>query len=219
MIKERRLGWLNDVIRDKFIDSINVHDYFVSPAIPLSPHIYAFNVFGIIQLFKFGECSLSNQYKLSLDDKYFENKLKNFISSGAMVSSIASLLHRYKQNPDWNHKLTKFYGNFHVKNLYYVSAIIDTKHSIVQTCDSFNNHDESFTNTVTLMRKWIVESMSIIDYYINESNQGKHISLGSEDMRIADQMFVDDYDLLHTNNFMYMYKHEGILGMKGLPVQ
>ena len=90
-------------------------------------------------------CSNSNsssyQYKLSLDDKYFENKLKKFIRSGAMVSSIASL--------------TKLYGNLNVQNSHFVSIIINTKHHLVSTCDSFNNHNESFTNTVTLMRKWI----------------------------------------------------------------
>ena len=70
-----------------------------------------------------------------------------------MISMIASLLYLYKQNSDRNHNLTKLYGNLHVKNTHYVSVIIsiNTKHCLVQTCDSFNNHDNTFTNTVTLM--------------------------------------------------------------------
>ena len=142
-------------MRDIFIDSINLHNGFGSTTLPLSPPLYAVNVFGNIQLFKFGECSPSSQYTFSLNDAYFKNKLKNFISSGAMVSSTASLLYLYKQNPDQNYIRTKFYGNLHVQNSHYASVIIDTKHCVIQTCDSLNNHNESFTNTVTLMRKWI----------------------------------------------------------------
>ena len=194
VIKERRSGCLNDEIRDIFIDFINLHHGFGSSTLSSLPFIYAVNVFGIIQLFKFSEYSSSNHHKLSLDDKYFEIILKNFISSGDMVSLIASLLHLYKQNPDQNHKLTKFYGNLYVKNSHYVSVIIDTQHHLVQTCDSFNNNNDSFTNTVTLMRKWIAKMMSIIDCYINETNQDKNISYGSEDIRFADEMLDDDYD-------------------------
>ena len=43
------------------------------------------------------------------------------------------------------------------------------------------------------MRKWITKLMSIIDYYINETNLDKNISFGSEDMCIADQMLDNDY--------------------------
>ena len=135
MIKERRSGCLNDKIRDIYINSINLLNNFESTTLPSSPPLYVVNIFGIIQLFKFGECSPSNQYKFSLDDKYFENKMWNIISSGAMVSSITSLLHLYNQNPDQNHKLTKFYGNLHVQNSHYGSVIINTKHCLLQTCD------------------------------------------------------------------------------------
>ena len=69
------------------------------------------------------------------------------------------------------------------------------------------------------MRKWIAKMMSIIDYYINNSNQDKKISFASEDMHIADQMLYNDYDSLDTHNFLYMCKHEDISGMKDLPVQ
>ena len=54
VIKERRSGWLNDEIRDIFIDSIDLHNGFGSTTLPLSSPLYAVNVFGIIQLFKFG---------------------------------------------------------------------------------------------------------------------------------------------------------------------
>ena len=69
------------------------------------------------------------------------------------------------------------------------------------------------------MRKWIAELMSIIDYYINESNQDKHISFGSDDKRIADQMLDNDHDSLDTNNYFYMHQNKDITEMKGLPVQ
>ena len=44
--------------------------------------------------------------------------------------------------------------------------------------------------------------MSIIDYYINKTNQDKNISSGSEDRRIADQMIYDDYDSLDAGDFV-----------------
>ena len=115
-----------------------------------------------------------------------------------MVSSITLLLHLYKQNPDQNHKLTKFNGNLHVQNSHYISVIIDIKHRLISTGDSFNNHDEPFTNIAPLMRKWIAEMISIINYYINERNQEKNIAFGSEDIRIADQILNNDYDSLGT---------------------
>ena len=65
------------------------------------------------------------------------------------------------------------------------------------------------------MRKWIAKMMSIIDFYINETNEDKNISFGSEDMRIDDQMLDDDYDSLDTNNYIYMYQHEDTSRMKG----
>ena len=54
VIKERRSGSLNDEIRDFFIYSINLYHGFGSSMLPSSPSIYAANVFGINQLFKFG---------------------------------------------------------------------------------------------------------------------------------------------------------------------
>ena len=63
MIKERWPTWLNDKISGIFIDSINIHHGFGSSILPLSPSIYEVNVFGIIQLFKFGECYPSNHHK------------------------------------------------------------------------------------------------------------------------------------------------------------
>ena len=61
--------------------------------------------------------------------------------------------------------------------------------------------------------------MSIIDYYINETNQDKNILFGSENMRFDDKIVGDDYDSLDTSKFIYKYKHEDISGIKGLPVQ
>ena len=37
-------------------------------------------------------------------------------------------------------------------------------------------------------------------------------------MRIAYHIVDNDYDSLDTNNFLYMYQHEDISGIKGLPV-
>ena len=124
-------------------------------------------------------------------------------------------LHPFFKKSRSDHKLTKFYGNLFVQNSHYLTFIIDTKHRAVQTCDSLNNHDEFFTNSVTLMRKWIAKMMSIIDFYINETNEDKNISFESEDMRIDDQMLDDDYDSLDTNNYIYMYQHEDTSRMKG----
>ena len=105
------------------MDSINLHNGFGSTTLLSSPPLYAINVFGIILLFKFGVCSPSYQCKLSLDDKHFENKLKNFISSEVMVSSIASLIHLYKQNPYRNHKLTSFMAIF-MSKIHFMLALL-----------------------------------------------------------------------------------------------
>ena len=80
---------------------------------------------------------------MSLDDKCFENKLKKSISSGSTVLLNTSLLHLYKQNPNPNNKLMKFYGNLYVRNTHHISVTIDTEIWIDQPCKSFNHLDES----------------------------------------------------------------------------
>ena len=112
-----------------------------------------------------------------------------------MVSSIASL--------------TKLYGNLNVQNSHFVSIIINTKHHLVSTCDSFNNHNESFTNTVTLMHKWIAKFKSLITI-----STDKNILFVSEDMHIADQMLDDDHNSLDMNKYLYIYQHKDISGIK-----
>ena len=89
--------------------------------------------------------------KLSLDNEYFKNELKKFISPVSMVSSTASFLHFYKQNHNHNHKLHKFYGNLYVRNTSYISVVINTKRQLVQTCDSLHNQNGAFTNIATFI--------------------------------------------------------------------
>ena len=63
-----------------------------------------------------------------------------------------------------------------------------------------------FTNSATLMRNWIAKLISIIDHLINETNEDKNISFGSEDISLANQTFDGDFDALDTNKIVYMYK-------------
>ena len=101
---------LNDEVLNLFIESINLHDGFESNELPTNPLIYAVPVFDIVKLFKFGVCNPNNQYKLSLDDKHFDMKLKNHISLGYTSSLIATLLHQHQTSKD-DH-ITKFYVIF-----------------------------------------------------------------------------------------------------------
>ena len=104
-------------------DSINRHNGFTTNKFPQNPPLYAVNIFGIIQLFKYGECSPSNQYCLNIHDVDFEKKLKHYISNGAMVSSIANIMEIYKLNP--KHNLTRYFGTLYVNQMHYVSIFID----------------------------------------------------------------------------------------------
>ena len=55
------------------------------------------------------------------------------------------------------------------------------------------------------MRKWVAKLMSIIDYYINETNQDKNISFRFEDIHFADQIVNDYYYSLDTKYSIYIY--------------
>ena len=179
IVKDRSNGMLNDELLDLFIDSINLHNGFESNELPNNPPIYAVPVFGIMQLFKVGECHPNNQYNLSLDDENFDMKLKNYVSLGYMSSSIGTLMHQYRTRKD--DKITKFYGILHINNNHFVSVFIDIEQRTVETCDSYHtgkgfrdfsadsgddseSKEDQDTETVVLMRKWIAKSMSIIDY-------------------------------------------------------
>ena len=75
---------------DLFIDSINLYDGFESNKLPSNPPIFAINVFGITQIFKFAECSPNKQYNLRLDDQNFEIKLKKYFGQVLIALSIAT---------------------------------------------------------------------------------------------------------------------------------
>ena len=105
LLQERFDGWLNDEVQHIFIDFINTG--FTTHKFPKDPPLYAVNIFEIIQLFKYGEYSPFNQNLLNIYNVDFEKKLKNSISNGSMVSSIAIIMEIYKLKP--KHHLTKFF--------------------------------------------------------------------------------------------------------------
>ena len=87
---------------------------------------------------------------------------------------------------------------------------IDIEQHTVETCDSYytvkrisefsiDSDDDSDvkedidTNKIVLMRKWIVKSMSIIDYLVNKRDNEKELSFNSEDMCVRDTF--DGFDL------------------------
>ena len=55
--KGKNIRPINNEIRDIFIDSIDPRIGFGSTTLPLSSPLYAVSVFGIVQLFKFGDTS------------------------------------------------------------------------------------------------------------------------------------------------------------------
>ena len=57
------------------------------------------------------------------------------------------------------------------------------------------------TKAVTLLRKWIAKSMSIIDHYLGKNVKGRLISFDSNDMCIS-----DSYDPSHESNFYQIYQ-------------
>ena len=73
-MQDRFDGWLNDEVRDLFIDSINLH---TTHKYPQDPPLYAVNIFRIIQLFKYGECSPFNQNRLNIHNVDFA-KIEEF---------------------------------------------------------------------------------------------------------------------------------------------
>ena len=161
LLQDRFDGWLNDEVRNLFIDSIDLHNVFTTNTFPDNLPLYAVNIFRIIQLFKYGECSPSNQYCLNIDDANSE-KIKNYISNRSMVSSIANIMEIYKLKPKYH--ITNFFGTLYVNQIHYVSVFIDTESRRVYTCDSLPHASNYQTDTIILIRKLIAKSMSLIDY-------------------------------------------------------
>ena len=89
-----------------------------------------------MQLFKFGECHPNTQYNLSLDDKKFDIKLKNYISQGYMSLLIVTLFHQYQTRKDDD--ISKFYVILHTNNNHFVGVFIDIEQCTVETCDSYH---------------------------------------------------------------------------------
>ena len=61
LLQDRLDGWLNDEVQDLFINSINLYNGFTSNKFTKNPPLHTVNIFRIIQLFKYDECSPSNQ--------------------------------------------------------------------------------------------------------------------------------------------------------------
>ena len=138
LLQVRFDGWLNDEVWDLFIDFINLDNGFTTNKFPQDFPFYAVNIFGIIQLFKYGYSNMVNvPHPINIASIYTTlnlKKLKNCIGKGLMVSSIANLMEIYILEP--NHHLTKFFGTLCVNQMHYVSALIETESRRVYTCDS-----------------------------------------------------------------------------------
>ena len=214
---KRNNGWLNDEARNIFMDSVNLLNGFRKDCLPSSPPIYAVNAFGITPLHKYAKSSSSHYNCLEIHDKSFSRKLKNFIVNYPMRSTLANVLFSYRKEDTM--KLSRFYANLHVRKNHYVSVFIDIDKRTVHTCDSLQNNTEKTTKAVTLLRKWIAKSMSIIDHYLGNNVKGRLISFDSSDMCIS-----DSYDPSHESNFPpnttdYMYYHKEISSDNNFPIQ
>ena len=53
VLKKQGNGWFNDKMRVLFIDSIDLHNGFLKKSLPPNPPLFAINVYGTMQLFKF----------------------------------------------------------------------------------------------------------------------------------------------------------------------
>ena len=62
---------------------------------PPNPPLFAINVHGIMQLFKFAECNTNKRLHIKLDDQNFEEKLKSSILTKSIKSTVALLQQGY----------------------------------------------------------------------------------------------------------------------------
>ena len=62
------------------------------------PSLFPCNVFGIIQLFKFVECSIYSNFNLKIAGKEFKLKLTQYILNGSITSQVANILQNYCNN-------------------------------------------------------------------------------------------------------------------------
>lgn len=212
IVKEKHNGWSNDEVRDIFIDSVNLHHLFSEDILPTSFPIYAVNVYGIIPLYKYAECSPYSEINLTLEDENFEHKFKSCIVKNPMRSVLSNILKKSRENKTTT--LNQFYANLHVNDTHYVSLFIDVKERTVYTCDSFKCNEEGGNEVVTLMRKWIAKSISIIDYYMD----------GSEDMCSGNMFGEEEEKQLKEENQLsddieYMYHHKEISSLVDYPTQ
>ena len=201
-------GYLNDEVRDIFLDSVNLHNELDSPTLPSPPPIYAINVFGITPLYKYAICSDDSSFNIDINEKdNFEQKLKQSICELSMRSRLANILkaHHFQTN----NKIKQLYGNLHINGMHYVSVFIDLDKKSVETCDPHVAYFSSSEKSVTLIRKWISKSMSILDYYLDPSKKNKDLYLGSKDMCYGDKFDESDRKTFNSEN-EYMYNHKDI---------
>ena len=67
-MQERFDDCVNDEVCNFFINSINLRNGFTTNKVPQDPPLYAVNIFGIIHLFKYGECSSYKIYYLNISN-------------------------------------------------------------------------------------------------------------------------------------------------------
>ena len=93
IIKKRNEGWLNDEVRDLFMDSVNLMNGFVNiDNLPFGTPIYALGAFMIMQLLKFSKCHPNPEVALDLKAPDFEDNLEWAVSNFGIRSSIANIM-------------------------------------------------------------------------------------------------------------------------------
>lgn len=210
-------GYLNDEVRDIFLDSVNLHNELDSITLPSPPPIYAINVFGITPLYKYAICSDDSSYNIDIKQfDSFEEEIKHAICGLSMRSTLGNILKAYRFQTD--NKIKQLYGNLHINGMHYVSVIIDLDKKLVETCDPHVSNFTSSEKSVTLIRKWISKSMSILDYYLDPSKKDIELYLGSKDMCCGDTFEESDRKTFEFDK-EYMYNHKDISFDVDYPVQ
>ena len=207
IVKKRHSGWLNDEVRDLFMDSVNLMNGFVNTDnLPEGSPIYALGAYMITQLYKFSTCHPNPEVALDLNRTDFEDKLHTAVSTYGIRSIIANII---KTSNDQPNEIDRFYANLCVSNVHYCSVFIDKDFQSVETCDSIKNPPSEIKDTLILMRKWIAKSMSIIAYYVDDTAiKGSAVYFGPQDMLIGDTFEIkDEKGLSGYGEKEFMYEH------------
>ena len=216
LVHKHQLGWLNDEILDVFSDAMNLSLGAKSTnQDKILPSISFIKQIELEHLWAFSPMA-QNRPTISIEDKFFSNKLESAIVKGHAKNRVAHIIKEYNaRSKDNDAGLHKILGIINLNRSHFVQVSIDFKHQQIITRDPMKKQKDGSM----LRRKWLAK-MCAISHHLLASDNSVDIYLGNEDMLVSPSFTeANEKDMQEYGARKFMFYHKNSNDEKEYPKQ